>query len=255
MSEDLTRYNVGGVVGLLTPQANPVAETETSVLLDPDVTLLTARMTDSSVSMIDRLHGYTRGIGATLATFAGAPLDAIGFACTGSSYEDGEASTVAEAAKAATDTPFVAAADAVHDAFKELGARRLSMVSPYPAELTASARAYWTRRGFEVLEIVTPPPSPGFHPIYGQTARILDSAMKRLQPGYDAILLMGTGAPTLPVIAAATGAPVLSSNLCTGWRLTQILRGKGAPSLADFIAPDAAWRARLAARFPSSLLI
>lgn len=249
-----TRYNTAGTVGLLTPQANPVAEIETSILLEPDVTMLVSRMTDDAPSMLDRLKGYTRGLEATLGAFGGAPLDAIGFACTGSSYfdEDVAKSTVAQAGASLTASPFVAAADAVNDALQELGAQTIALVSPYPDDLTPLAAAYWTRRGYEVAQVVSVPPALGSHPIYGLTAGAIHAPMSTLSSEHDAVLLMGTGAPTLPVIAAATGRPVLSSNLCVGWRFAQLLNPSAAPTFTAFAEGD--WRARLRQRFPAAVL-
>jgi maleate isomerase len=255
MSPDVTRYNARGVVGVLTPQANPVAEVETAILLDPDVTLLTARMTDGAPSMLDRLKGYTHGLKDSLKTYGGAPLDAVGFACTGSSYFDADpaASSVAREGQAHIACPFHAAADVVHEALQELGVGKLALVSPYPGELTGIAQAYWGRRGYDVVEVQGVPPSPGSHPIYGLTARALQAATQSLQADHDAVLLMGTGAPTLPVIAVGGERPLLSSNLCLGWKLATCASGAQPRTFRRFAA-EPAWRARLAQRYPSALL-
>jgi hypothetical protein len=44
--------------------------------------------------------------------------------------------------------------------------------------------------------------------------------------------------------------PAISSNLCLAWSIDATLRGGG---FDRWLAPDAAWRARLAERFPAAL--
>ena len=61
----------------------------------------------------------------------------------------------------------------------------------------------------------------------------------------DAIVISGTGMPSLPAIASGDGlgVPVLSSNLCLAWAMT----GGSEPQLRALLATDAPWRRRLAA--------
>src|SRR5690606_875412 len=75
-----------GFVGLLTPQANTVAESELAILLPPGAGLLTGRLTSPRATIEERLLDYFESLEATSRQFAGVPLRALGFACTGSSY-------------------------------------------------------------------------------------------------------------------------------------------------------------------------
>lgn len=62
--------------------------------------------------------------------------------------------------------------------------------------------------------------------------------------GADAILLSGTGMPTLRTISAArAGIPVVSSNLCLAWMLAN-LAGR-ASRIQTWLAADAPWRGLL----------
>lgn len=246
-----------GVVALLTPAENPTAEPELSVLLPPDVNLLTMRMHSPEPSMKARLQDYGRNLERWMTPFGDSPLDAVAFACTGTNYLlPAEARPSRVLARPSGDCPLVAAATALESALLSLGACRIILVSPYPDDLTEIAVAYWRSRGFEIMQSLSTPAAIGGHPIYSKTAA---SLLLALQDAFtfsaDAIVAMGTGAPSLPALAVAslqTSTPILSSNLCTAWSVVATLKGEPDP-VDEWLAPDAPWRARLAARFPTAL--
>lgn len=245
-----------GLVGLMTPRENPTAEPEAAVLLPPDVAMLAARMQSAAPLMADRLTDYARDLGQWVDAFGHAPLDAIGFACTGTSYliADPLPDHVRQGGRS---VPFVTAAAALETALHQLGACTVAVVSPYPEALTRMAETYWAGRGFEVAAVRTLEPVGGYHPIYGQNgAAALAAVAAAREVGADAVLALGTGAPTLAAIAVALGRdgpPVLSSNLALGWRLSAVLAGNAAEPVSAWLTPGAAWISRLAARFPTAL--
>lgn len=246
------------VVALLTPAENPTAEPEISTLLPPDINLLTARMYAPGPDMHERLRTYEQQMLRWLEPFGDAPLDAVAFACTGSSYllepEQRWGQTVD---RTSGPCPLVGAATALDRALKTLCAKKIVLVSPYPPALTAPATAYWTSLGYEPDMVLQAPPSKqAGHPIYTQSAADILAVLEQATriKGIDAIVATGTGAPSLPALDVAsrhTDIPILSSNLATAWAVCQNLGYSD--SLQDWLAPDAPWRARLAARFPTAL--
>ncbi len=247
-------YGAGGVVGALVPRENPTVEAELPLLLGPGVLMLTTRMVSRSPDMLERLRDYGGLIADGVDAFGAAPIDAFAFACTGTSYllrDAGEAlpDTVTHGG---ARTPFISSADAIEAALAELSARTISLVSPYGDELTAAALRYWGARGFEIAKLQRAAPAPSYHSIYGQRQDSISRAIAEASvPEADVVVVLGTGAPTLGAIARAAdagGPPVLSSNLCLGWR-TQGVLDDGA-NIVDWIGRDAAWRRRLSERFP-----
>jgi maleate cis-trans isomerase len=229
-------YAIDGLLGVLTPQANTTVEPEMAILLPPRMAMLNARLTSPKPTIAERLVDYVDGLDAAVAQFANAPLGAIAFACTGASYLVGAAAEDAAVARleARSGVPFITAARAVCDAFHALGARRIGLVSPYPADLTEASAAYWISRGFTVGRIVAAaPPDGAFHPIYAMSAGSAAEALAGMAgAGVDAIILLGTGMPTLrPILdrPAVDGAPVISCMTALGWRGIAALRG---------VAPD-----------------
>ncbi|WP_292051137.1 MULTISPECIES: maleate cis-trans isomerase family protein [unclassified Brevundimonas] len=246
------------VVALLTPAENPTAEPEISTLLPPDFNVLTARMYAPFGDMHERLRAYELQMSRWLEPFGDAPLDAVAFACTGSTYLLAPEQRCSDRIlRGKGPCPLIGAANAVERALKALGARRIALVSPYPPALTQPATAYWASRGFEPDFVLQAPPSKvAGHPIYTQTSSdllaVLETAVR--QRGIDAVVATGTGAPSLPALAVASlraDMPILSSNLATAWALCQDLGHTD--SITDWLAADTPWRARLAARFPASL--
>ena len=243
-----------GVVALMTPAENPTAEPELSVLLGPDINLLSTRMHIAAPDMNVRLRGYAADMDQWMAPFGKAPLDAAIFACTGSSYLVPPAGAPGRIFHhAGRDMPLIAAANAVRDAVAALGARKLVLVSPYPDSLTSAAVKWWTVQGHEIGKVLAVPPAASGHPIYARDARaILNTLRMAARMDGDAVLALGTGAPSLPALAIAsleTHTPVLSSNLCTAWAVSAALGQLSTPR--DWVAGEAPWLQRLLDRFPA----
>ncbi|GIR71717.1 MAG: hypothetical protein CM15mP74_29680 [Halieaceae bacterium] len=79
-------YGRNGTVGLATPQANPTAETEFRALLPEGVGCATVRMASEASDPEARLRAYFTDIADTLKRFDTLAMQAVGLACTGSSY-------------------------------------------------------------------------------------------------------------------------------------------------------------------------
>ena len=225
-------YAPRGLVGMLTPQANTTVEPEFNLLWPPGVAMINARLTSDKNTMSERLIDYFESYAASLRQFANAPLDVAAAACSGASYLVGREREVALVKEIAArhGFPFITAATAVVDALTALKARRLGLVSPYPDDLGRASAAYWKSHGFDVAEVVDVFNSESaFHPIYSLGDLAAVQALGALeQKRLDAIVMLGTGMPTLDSIARAIGwggPPVMSCNLCLGWRVVEALDG------------------------------
>ena len=242
----MSDYGARGLVGVLPPQANTTVEAELGVLLEPGVTMIVSRLTCYEQDSRARLLGYFGNVEAALRAFDAAKPRVVLFACTGSTYLVGLGEE--DRRFAAQPLPMISAARAVLRALDALDAKRLALVSPYPAWLTDACVAFWQAQGKTVVAVRTPEGDRS------DTRRIYDlgsaQALKEIHALADApadcILVTGTGMPSLPAIAKArTRIPVLSSNLCLAWA------AHGEASLNAWLSPSAPWRARLAIRFPN----
>jgi maleate isomerase len=249
-------YAPHGLIGVLTPQANTTVEPEFWIMLPPGVAMINARMTSDKPSLEARLVDYFDQIDKTVEQFHNAPIGAIAFGTTGASYLAGipRERAVVETIAKRMGVPLITAGRAVVLALNTIGARRIGIVSPYPEGLTKASIGYWEAHGFvvdAVVQIATR--SDNFHPIYSIPAANAQQGLDELaSKRLDAIVMLGTGMPTLePILQRPEvgGAPVMSCMLCLGWASIDAVRGRkpDATSLLDFVRGEG-WGARLRER-------
>jgi maleate cis-trans isomerase len=248
-------YAPRGLVGMLTPQANTTVEPEFKILWPRGVAMISGRLMSGKDSLNARLVDYFEGYDQALNQFANAPIGVAAAACTGASYlagRDREAKVV-EDISSRRGYPFITAAMAVVDALRTFDAHRIGLVSPYSDDLTRASIAYWQSHGFEITECASAVTrSDTFHPIYSLDSSAALAALRTLEgKPLDAIVMLGTGMPTLRPIAATigwSGAPTMSSNFCLAWRVVEALerRPPDASTLASWLNGEG-WAERLKA--------
>lgn len=238
---DTREYGPAGLVGIGTPQANPTVEAELRILLPPEVGMAVARLTSPSADPRERLRYYLRKLEQTLSQFNTLRLDAFGFGCTASSYlmNRGEEERLVSAAEERFGYSIFTACGAVEWRLRRSRVRRLALASPYPSEIAEAAAEFWKRRGFEVAAAdrveTSSADTRSIYSLRSEDARAVVSVLRRLD--VDAILISGTGMPTLRLIAEGSVPALLSSNLCLAERLCDAI-GAAPPDVET-------WRGRL----------
>lgn len=216
-----------GCAGILVPPANTTVEPELVAMLPDGMSLHANRlpgrtMQDTSIGLKERFEGYNATLGESADSFGGAPLDALVYACTGASYLVGpEGESELRRALQNGGVPRVhTAAGAVHDVLLRIGARSVALVTPYPEWLTRTAAGYWEAAGLQVVDVAQ---VPGVVSIYQiSTDEAVATARTLHLDDADALVLSGTGMPTLQAIEVLTQSldvPVLSSASCCAWWL------------------------------------
>jgi maleate isomerase len=246
-------YARNGLVGVLTPQANTTVEPEFAILWPAGVAMINARLMSPKDGLEARLLDYFHQLDRAVEQFHNAPVGAMALACTGASYLAGAAEEQATIDRLTTKTgvPFLTAGRSVEKALRALQAKRIALVSPYPPTLTDKAIEYWASLGFETVSVVhVGTIGEHFHPIYSIRARGATEGLDKLEDtAFDAVIMLGTGMPTLqPILErpGVRGAPVLSCMLALGWAASQTVTGGSfdRASLLHWIS-GAHWRKRL----------
>ena len=226
-------YSPGGLVGLLTPQANTTVEAEFQILLPQGVGMVSGRLVSHAPELHDRLQDYFANLDLHISQFGDAPINVLGLAVTGASYFMGLAkeAELLQRISLSRGVPVISAGWAVRQCLTLLGAKRIALVSPYPHSLLLHSQAYWTSDGFEVLEVAqvvqVQKPADGVnsadttHPVYSLGSEAVVQSLQTLSStAADAVVLLGTGLPTLRCLLAAPqvlNKPVLSCNLALAW--------------------------------------
>ena len=144
---------------------------------------------------------------------------------TASSYAVGfgQEAPLADRIAAHTGAPTLLAAQAALAALRHLGVKRLALGTPYPETISQQGRAYWQAAGFDLV---------GYHrltdvqDIYRETEeRAYLLARQADVPAAEAVLLSGTGLPTVAMLERLEGdlgKPVISSNQACLWRALRL---------------------------------
>ena len=145
-------YGTKGRIGLLVPSVNTVVEPEFNAAIPEGYSIHATRMRNESANVEDSIAMLAH-VERAADELGSAHVDVAVFACTASSFVEGtrgEAELRDSIARIAA-APVVTTSDAVREALRSIGARRISMVTPYPSELNALEVDFLNAAGISVL--------------------------------------------------------------------------------------------------------
>jgi maleate isomerase len=158
-----------------------------------------------------------------------AKVEVITLAQTSASLFDDDYDATAKALMSSNaGVPAVTSAEAIGEAVRALGMKRIGIVTPYSSEVIQRAKRYFeTKYGLQVVGM------EGFGATDAYAIGKLDANMafeglRRVDaPAIEALIVPGGNFPTMPWIAAwerALGKPVITTNQATLWGALGVMK-------------------------------
>lgn len=220
-----TVYGTRAKLGVIVPPTNTVNEAEWNRMAPPGVTIHATRMqlhTDIASAagkraLLDDLARHARDL-------AQAAVNVIAYGCTAGSMTV-PAAELPEYMQNVSGCAAVTTAQALVEALRSLGAKRVAVATPYDEKLNRHEADFLHGHGFDVVAIRGMGYGAGGPAEYRNIARVPASEVFAFArdvdiPAADALLVSCTDLATLDVIErleAETGKPVISSNQATFW--------------------------------------
>jgi len=230
----------GGRLGLIVLSVDETVERDFRRLFRPDGPAIYVTRVPSGADLTpETIAGMERALPEAAARLpAGAPLDAVGYACTSATAMFGAGRVAALVSGAAATACVTDPLTAALAAFARLGVCRIGLVSPYVASVAAPLAAAFAAAGHPVVADA----SFG-EAVEAKVARIAPTSTLAAaveigrHPEVEAVFLSCTNLRTLEIVAAAEhalGKPVFGSNMALAWHLARLS--------ASALAPDAPGR-------------
>ncbi len=219
-------------IGVLTPSADPVPESEMCAMAPPGVSIHASRVLWSGNALSARnarSFAEPPHVDTAAELLAGLTPDVIVYAFTGSSYvlgAEADNSLRARLEKRAGGSPVVLTGPAASEALRILGVRRLALIHPpwFSEEISANGSDYFRSWGMEVVYCACMTPVRRFMEV--APAEIYDWAAANVPQDAEAVFIGGNGLRAIGVIQAleeTLGRPVLTANQVAFWRALQVV--------------------------------
>jgi maleate isomerase len=149
------------------------------------------------------------------------PLDALCFSCTSASVVIGDDAVAAALQAAKPKVPVVTPPAAARAGLEALGARRISLLTPYTRETTAPMAEYFAGHGLELASVTCLGFDDDRRMARIRPDALVAAAVAATAPDAEALFVSCTALRAAEVAAdieAAIGRPVVTSNQASVWR-------------------------------------
>jgi maleate isomerase len=214
-------------IGVLTPDFDPVPESELSALAPRGVSIHTSRVVRNQTPAAFAEPPHVDAAAERLADLAPA---AIVFAYTSSSYAlgpDADSPTQRRLQERTHGVPVILTCPAAATALRAFGAKRIAIINPpwFSTETSDLGRAYFTREGFDVVRCTRIDPFRSFTEV--RPEEVFEWVRRNVPTQSDAVFIGGNGLRaigTIDALEAALRKPVLTANQVAFWAALRAAR-------------------------------
>ncbi|MER9139814.1 ectoine utilization protein EutA [Mesorhizobium sp. M0830] len=153
------------------------------------------------------------------------PLDAICYSCTSASVVIGDAEIEAAVQAAKPAVPVVTPPMAGVRGLRALGARKISILTPYTVETSRPMAAYFAAQGFDIASFTCLGFEDDREMARIAPAKLVDLAREATEASADALFVSCTAlraALAVTGMEKAIGRPVVTSNQATAWNCLRL---------------------------------
>lgn len=220
-------------VGLIALSTDMTTELDFARLLVPrGIAVHTARIPFANPVTPERLAAMAPDIEAAAALILpDEPLTAVVYSCTSASVVIGDDAVRDRIAACKPGAQAITPISAGLAALRALGARRISLLTPYLPQTTAPMAALFQAEGFELAAVTGMGLEDDRQMARIDAATLAAQARAAVGAGSEALFLSCTAVRAVESIAeieAAAGVPVVSSNLATAWAVLRACGDTGA---------------------------
>jgi len=215
-------------LGIVVPSVNTVMEPWAQRTVPEGVSVLAARMFIPPATTAESLIEMDRNEGKmAIRQLSSVFPDVIAYGCTASSivqgldYDSHLRAEISETYK----VPSTTAAHAILTAADALGARKVSIVSPYTQEVDEAEHRYFESAGLEVLGGACLGISDGFRPAEPEPDTLFELCRQGFDARSDALIMTCLNTRSHTVIdrlEQALGKPVITSTQATLWHALRL---------------------------------
>ena len=211
-------------LGLIVPSWNTVMEYEVQRMAGGAMSVHTARIPHTADTE-EKLLWLGTQAPAAAGLLAHAKVDVICYGCAAGGFLKGPVEDRALGARIEQETgiPVAVSSAAVAEALRTLGARRVSLASPYAPWLNERLRQYLTAAGFEVMAMQGLD-TQNHSAVTTERIEALIAEVDR--PEAQAIFVSCSNFPTLGTIESMEhrlGKPIVASNQASMWKMLRLL--------------------------------
>jgi maleate cis-trans isomerase len=213
--------------GVLIPSTNTTVEIEYSRLLPASLQVHVGRLLTSGAGPFSPSKDEDIDYQARL--LATAKVEVISLAQTSASlFAENYDGNVTQRMTKAASVPAITSAQAIGEAVRALGLRRIALVSPYSQPVIERAQQYYqTKYGLEVLALegFAATDSYMIGKLGPENAR--DAFTRIDRPEIEALVVPGGNFPTMSFVPAwehEFGKPVITTNQAALWAMMKIMR-------------------------------